>query len=162
VVFLDRDGVINRNIEGGYVTRWEEFEFLPGVLEGIRYLNELDIPVIVITNQSAVHRGLITEEGLEEIHRLMKAELAKRGAHIDDIFCCPHHPDEHCACRKPQPGLLLEAAAKYSIDFAASWLIGDSESDLEAGRVVGCQTCLFHPGDNLLQVLKGLKLDEGE
>lgn len=109
VVFIDRDGTINRDVS--YCSHPDEFELLPKVAEGIRLLNEHGFKVIVVTNQSGIARGYFSEEMLQKIHVKMKEELKKRGAFIDDaIYYCPHHPDDNCDCRKPKPGLLLQAA----------------------------------------------------
>lgn len=141
-VFLDRDGVINRKAptEGGYVTSWEEMEILPGVAQAIECLNRAGFQVIVVTNQRAIAKGLITPEQLESIHERMCEYLASAGAKIDAIYYCPHELEPPCACRKPQPGMLLEATRAHDIDLAASWMIGDSEKDVEAGKRAGCRT----------------------
>ena len=138
--FLDRDGTLNRMLEDDYVKTWEEFELLPGAAEAIRALNAKGYLVILVTNQRGIGKGVMTEEDLEQIHRRMCHELAAAGAQIDDIFYCPHNIEDECACRKPKPGLLLEAQAKWDIDLDRSVLIGDMESDMEAGRAVGCAT----------------------
>ena len=128
-VFLDRDGVINvKAAPGDYIRRWSEFRLLPGIVDWIALFNVLDLLVIVITNQRGVARGLIRAQDLDEIHRNMVAELDARRAHIDDVYCCPHELNT-CECRKPKPGLVLQAKAKWNIDLAGSLLIGDTESD---------------------------------
>jgi D-glycero-D-manno-heptose 1,7-bisphosphate phosphatase len=140
-VFLDRDGVINQKAsDGEYITRWEDFHILPGVFEGISLLNQAGFSVIVITNQRCVARGLITEARLEKLHSQMTDFLARAGAAIDDIFYCPHEMEAVCDCRKPAPGMLLSAARLRGINLAASWMIGDSDIDIEAGRSAGCKT----------------------
>lgn len=142
--FLDRDGVINRKApEGQYVTRWEDFHLLPGVVEGIAELNHAGLPVIVVTNQRCVAKGLLTEAALEELHRRMSEQLAKAGVRIDAIYYCPHEVESRCRCRKPAPGMLLDAADAHGIDLGASWMIGDSQIDIEAGRNAGCRTALL-------------------
>lgn len=139
--FLDRDGVINQKApEDGYILRWEEFHLLPDVAEAISLLNHAGLLVVVVTNQRAVSRGLITVEGLEEIHRKMRDELASAGARIDAIYYCPHGSDDSCACRKPAPGMLRSAAREHGIDLASSWMVGDTDSDIVAGRSAGCKT----------------------
>ena len=143
-VFLDRDGVINKKApEGDYIKNWDEFEFLPGVEKAIRTFNENGFLVIIVSNQRGIARGLMTEEDLKEIHSKMREELAKDGAVIDGIYYCPHDLDDHCGCRKPAPGLLLEAAKEHNVDLSQSWMIGDQESDIEAGRRAGCKTILI-------------------
>jgi D-glycero-D-manno-heptose 1,7-bisphosphate phosphatase len=140
-VFLDRDGVINRRApEGDYIVRWEEMVFLPAVTEAIQLLNRAGFLVIVVTNQRCVAKGLITAEDLKTLHRKMCRELALSGARIDKVYYCPHDFEPHCSCRKPEPGMLLEAAREYEIALSESWMIGDSESDIEAGRRAGCKT----------------------
>jgi D-glycero-D-manno-heptose 1,7-bisphosphate phosphatase len=140
-VFLDRDGVINRKAaEDGYVTRWEDFHFLPGVAEAISLLARAGWSVIVISNQRCVAKRLLTIAELEGIHQKMLEELARSGAKLDGIYYCPHDKESLCTCRKPLPGMLLRAAQEHQIDLTSSWMVGDSESDMEAGRRAGCGT----------------------
>lgn len=140
-VFLDRDGVINKKApEGDYVTRWEDFQFLPHVAEAIAQLNSGGLRVIVITNQRCIAKGLITVAELEMMHRRMSESLAERGAQIDAIYYCPHDMQPVCRCRKPAPGMLIDAARDHRIDLPASWMIGDSDIDIEAGQAAGCKT----------------------
>jgi D-glycero-D-manno-heptose 1,7-bisphosphate phosphatase len=140
-VFLDRDGVINRKADGeNYITRWEDFHFLPGVADGIALLNRAGWSVIVISNQRCVAKGLLSIEMLEAMHGRMSEELCAAGAKVDGIYYCPHEKDAACNCRKPAPGMLLAAAKEHQIDLRCSWMIGDSESDVEAGRRAGCKT----------------------
>ena len=142
--FLDRDGVINRKApQGQYITRWEEFEILPHVSEAISRLNAAGWLVVVITNQRCVAKGLISEQGLDQLHLKMSSALAKQGARVDAIYLCPHELDEQCACRKPAPGMLLKAANELSINLGQSWMVGDSNIDIEAGRAAGCCTMLI-------------------
>jgi D-glycero-D-manno-heptose 1,7-bisphosphate phosphatase len=139
--FLDRDGVINRKApEGEYVTRWEDFHFLPGVAEAIAQLNQAEFSVIVVTNQRCVAKGLITQADLEKMHKRMSDHLASAGAQIDAIYYCPHETEMLCNCRKPEPGMLLETARSRDLDLASSWMIGDSEIDIQAGKKAGCKT----------------------
>ena len=148
--FLDRDGVINRGApEGDYITRWEDVEFLPGVPEAIGLLNCSGFLVIIVTNQRCVAKGLITAEALNALHRKMRSELALAGARIDEVYCCPHDVQPPCGCRKPAPGMLLEAARARDIALPESWMIGDSESDIEAGRKAGCKTARIVRGHQL-------------
>lgn len=142
--FLDRDGVINRKAPAGrYVTRWEEMRILPGAAAGIGLLNQAGFRVVVASNQRCVARGLITASGLEAMHRRMCEALARSGAMIDAIYYCPHEGHPPCACRKPAPGMLLAAASDYKLELAASWMIGDSNSDVTAGIKAGCRTVLL-------------------
>jgi D-glycero-D-manno-heptose 1,7-bisphosphate phosphatase len=140
-VFLDRDGVINqRPPEGGYITRWEDFHILSGVTEGIALLNRAGFSVVVITNQRCVAKGMITETDLLRMHARMTDDLARAGAKIDATFYCPHETEPPCDCRKPAPGMLLSAARLHGIDLRKSWMIGDSDNDVEAGLNAGCKT----------------------
>jgi D-glycero-D-manno-heptose 1,7-bisphosphate phosphatase len=140
-VFLDRDGVINRKArEGEYITSWEEMELLPGVAESIASLSRAGFWVIVVTNQRCVAKGLISEVGLTALHRQMRDALARQGARIDAIYYCPHDLESLCECRKPAPGMLIVAAQAHGIDLASSWMIGDSDSDIAAGKSAGCKT----------------------
>ena len=140
-VFLDRDGVINRKApEGHYVTRWEEMEFLPGVHEAVRLFNQVGLSVVVVSNQRCVAKGLITTDELDSLHSRMRSEFEAAGARLDAIYYCPHEYEPPCACRKPQPGMLLDAAREHDIDLTRSWMIGDSGHDVEAGRAAGCRT----------------------
>lgn len=143
-VFLDRDGVINKKApEGDYIKSWGEFEFLPGVKEAIRKLNGQGFLAIIISNQRGIAKGVMTEDDLEEINTKMGEELRKETAAIDGIYYCPHDIEDYCGCRKPEPGLLLRAAREHDIDLGRSWMIGDSESDIEAGKRAGCKTILI-------------------
>lgn len=132
-LFLDRDGVVNRNRDD-YVKSWDEFEFLPGTLDALRVLAGHGVRVVVVTNQSAVGRGIISRQTLDDIHRRMTAAVEAHGGKIDAVLCCPHAPGEGCRCRKPQPGLLLEAARRFEVHPAAACFIGDSLSDLKAAH----------------------------
>jgi len=135
-VFLDRDGVINRN-PPFYVKSWEEFLFLSGVLPAFKRMSALPWPIIIITNQSAVGRGIIKMDVLNIIHTQMVREIEEAGGRIDALYVCPHHPDEKCACRKPEPGLLLKAAAELGLDLGQSAFLGDSRSDILAAVNAG-------------------------
>ena len=137
VVFLDRDGVINRD-SPGYIKSWSEFEFLPGSLEAIRQLTSKGFAIIVITNQSAVNRNLISKNELEHMHRLMVENVRSHGGRIDDIFYCPHVPTDDCDCRKPKPGMIHSAIHTYRLDVASSIMIGDSVRDIACARNAGC------------------------
>ena len=136
-VFLDRDGVINEKAETDhYVRNWNEFRFLPNIADWIRIFNALGYLVIVITNQRGIARGIMTQESVDEIHTRMVAALAGLGARIDDIFVCPHQHDA-CNCRKPKPGLIFRAQAKWDIDITRSLMIGDSDDDANLAAVCG-------------------------
>ena len=147
-VFLDRDGVINRKApEGQYVTRWEDFQLLPGVIEGVAQLNRAGLCVIVVTNQRCVAKGLLSEEDLKKLHQRMSDHFVQGGATIDAIYYCPHELEPPCRCRKPAPGMLLEAARSRDLDLEASWMIGDSDIDIQAGKNAGCRTARLLPKD---------------
>lgn len=147
---MDRDGTIN--VEKDYLYRAEDFEFIPRVPEALRLLNEAGLLVVVVTNQSGVARGYYTEEDVDILHRHIAAELAKSGAWVDAWYYCPHHPSGRgsyslpCSCRKPLPGMLMEAARHHNIDLAASVMIGDKLVDMEAGIAAGCRTILVRTG----------------
>lgn len=147
-IFLDRDGVINKHI--GFLRKSEEFELVPGVIDGIKAINKSGYLAIVVTNQPVIARGECTFEELQRIHDKMETVLGKEGAFLDAIYVCPHHKDKgfegerpeykfDCDCRKPKPGLLLKAARDFNIDLSQSIMIGDSESDIQAGRNAGCK-----------------------
>jgi D-glycero-D-manno-heptose 1,7-bisphosphate phosphatase len=142
-ILLDRDGVINRE-RADYVKGWEEFELLPGVLPALGCLSSLRVPVIIITNQSAIGRGLVTLAVVNAIHHRLQRLAAATGGHIDAFYVCPHHPQDGCACRKPKPGLLLQAAADFKLDLAACVFVGDSYTDYLAAKAVGCRFILVH------------------
>jgi histidinol-phosphate phosphatase family protein len=148
-VFLDRDGVINRKVpEGEYVTSLKDFRFLPGVANAITLLNRAGFRVVVVSNQRCIAKGLITTQDLELMHQWMCRELAVSGAIVDDVYYCPHEEQPPCNCRKPAPGMLLTAAREHQLELAASWMIGDSSSDMNAGKSAGCRTArLFGPDD---------------
>ena len=156
-IFLDRDGTINRNV--GFLRNIEDFELIPGVAEAIKKINESGYLAIVITNQPVIARGEVTFEELKQIHNKMETLLGNEGAYIDDIFFCPHHPDSgfegevkelkiKCNCRKPSPGMILEAAKKYNIDLEKSWMIGDTKLDIETGKNAKCKTALVENKEN--------------
>ncbi len=144
-ILLDRDGVINCN-RPDYVKSWSEFEFLPGAVEALQRLSQLGWPVVVVTNQSVVGRGLVDHRTVEEIHAQMVAAVCGAGGRIDDVLYCPHGPEDKCACRKPRPGLLLLASVRLGLDLSRSFMIGDAESDVLAAQTVGCRPVLVKTG----------------
>jgi D-glycero-D-manno-heptose 1,7-bisphosphate phosphatase len=145
-VFLDRDGVLNeRPAPHTYVSRVEDFRWLPGAADGVSRLAALDCPVIVVSNQRGVARGLVSEDVLGEIEAKISGEFERRGGRLTAFYYCPHELDEGCDCRKPRPGLLLLAAREHGIELGTSVMIGDSESDVEAGRAAGCATIRIAP-----------------
>lgn len=149
-IFLDRDGVINAD-RPDYVKSWEEFTLLPGALEALRELARLRWPIVVITNQAAIGRGLVSFEVVESINRRLMALVAEAGGHIEAVAWCPHRPEEQCGCRKPQPGLLRYAAEALQLDLRRSYLVGDAESDIAAGMAAGCKTLLVLTGRGAAQ-----------
>ncbi len=136
-VFLDRDGTINAD-RPDYVKNWGEFQFLPRALDALRMLAKLDAEVIVVTNQSAIGRGKTSQGEVDDLHRRMIAAIEAEGGRVTAVYFCPHTPSDGCNCRKPQPGLLLEAARKHDVDLPRSVLAGDRASDIAAARAAGC------------------------
>lgn len=145
-IFLDRDGTINKYV--GFLRNIDDFELIEGVAEAIKLINQSGYLAIVVTNQPVIARGEVTWEELNEIHKKMATLLGKEGAYVDGIYICPHHPDKgfegerpeykiDCDCRKPKPGLLLQAAKDFNIDLSESYMIGDSHRDVEAGENAG-------------------------
>jgi D-glycero-D-manno-heptose 1,7-bisphosphate phosphatase len=146
VVFLDRDGTINVD-SADYIKSRSEFEFIPGSIQAIRDLTHNGYTVIIITNQSALARKLVSPEELDAMHAMMCCEVASAGGDITDIFFCPHLPDDGCECRKPAPGLIDQASQKYDIELADSIMVGDSAKDIACGRNAGCgKTVLVKSG----------------
>ncbi len=146
-VFLDRDGVINYD-RPDYVKSRDEFKFIPGSRKALALLADCGMQVILVTNQSAVGRGIITSAELERIHDYMLAEIKAAGGKIDAVFYCPHRPEDNCPCRKPRPGLLRQAAASYDLRLNQAILIGDSAKDIQAARAAGCNAaCLVKTGN---------------
>jgi len=141
-VFLDRDGVINQKApEGEYVTRLSDLVFLPEVSDAVRLLRSAGFLVIIVTNQRGVSRGKIALAELQTMHEAIAQFFSAEHAPLDDIYFCPH--EGGCECRKPAPGMLLRAAREHRIDLQNSWLVGDSLSDIEAGKRAGCKTVLI-------------------
>ena len=144
-IFLDRDGVICQN-RSDHVKSWDEYRFLPGVKSGLAALSQLGLPIVIVTNQAIVNRGIVTAGVVEDIHQRMVAEVTAAAGRIDRIFYCPHRPDEGCSCRKPETGMFLQAAEELGISLTGSYLIGDAVTDLIAGNQVGCQNYLVLTG----------------
>ena len=147
-IFLDRDGVLNKN-KDDYVKNISELEIFPFISEPIRKFQSAEFKIIVITNQSAINRGLMTEKNLNEIHEKIQSFLIQNDTKIDYFYYCPHTPNENCSCRKPKSGLLLKAIDDFSIDVNNSWFIGDRDSDIQAGKSVGCKTLKIQNDVNL-------------
>ena len=144
VVFLDRDGVINR-MRTDYVKRWEEFEILPGTIEALARISASGRQVIVLTNQSAIGQGLVSAETVAEIHRRLGALVEAVGGRLDAFLICPHAKDEGCDCRKPAPGLFLRAGRELGVDLGRSVMVGDQPSDVAAAEAAGCAVIVVDP-----------------
>ena len=167
-VFLDRDGTINKYV--GFLRDINEFELIDGVSKAIKMINQSGYLAIVVTNQPVIARGEVSWEELHEIHKKMETLLGKEGAYIDGMYICPHHPDKgfegerpeykfDCDCRKPKPGLLLQAAKDFNIDLSQSYMIGDSERDVEAGKAAGCKGAIMvetNKENSLLEVCESI------
>lgn len=142
-IFLDRDGTLNW--DPGYVHKVEDFRLLPGVIEGLKLLSEKYL-FIIITNQSGIGRGYYTEDDMHAFNAVLIEELEKYEIEIKKIYFCPHHPDEICECRKPNPTNILRAAEEYNIDLEKSWMIGDHPSDVQCGLNAGCRAIYLSTG----------------
>ena len=160
-VFFDRDGVLN--IDVNYLYKIEDFCWIPGAKETIKYYNTKGYYVFVVTNQSGVARGYYSEDDVTKLHNWMQTQLSLVGAHIDEFSHCPHHPDGivekyklACECRKPQPGLLQNALNKWPVDKENSLLIGDKLSDIQAAEAAGIKGYLFQ-GNNLLDFIRAIE-----
>lgn len=154
IIFLDRDGVINKRRDD-YVKTIDEFVLLPNVAESIKKLNQMGFLIIILTNQSAINRGIITEEQLNQIHTYMIQELKKSSCIITKIYFCPHRPDENCDCRKPKPGLIKKAIKEFDADIDNSWLIGDSDTDLESANSIGVRAIKI---DKNMDITKAIRM----
>jgi len=152
-VFVDRDGVICRNRDD-YVKSWDEFVFLRGALKALSRLAQLELVIIVVTNQSIVNRRMVPVDVVGDIHTRMVRVVEAAGGRIDRVMYCPHRPDEGCTCRKPEPGLLMAAAEEFGLDLSQSYLIGDAETDMLAGRAVGCHRYLVLTGRGRRQLIR--------
>lgn len=155
-IFLDRDGTLNQFV--GFLRECDAFRLIDGVAEAVKKINDSGYLAIVATNQPVLARGEVSFEELERIHNKMETLLGKAGAYVDGIYFCPHHPDKgyegesvelkiECTCRKPKPGMLLQAARDFNIDLSQSWMVGDSENDVLAGKAAGCRTVLIGSGE---------------
>ncbi len=143
-MFFDRDGVVNRSPGPGYVERVEDFHMQDGFVAAAKVAQQRGYALAVVTNQRGVATGRLSRQTLDAIHAHMTGLLSRQGLELLGIFCCTHERDT-CTCRKPQPGLLLEAARRFDLDLGSSWMIGDNESDVEAGSRAGCRTVLVKP-----------------
>ncbi|NLJ80037.1 MAG: HAD family hydrolase [Firmicutes bacterium] len=146
-VFLDRDGVINKSVDSRPPNNAAELELLPGVPEAIRRLHQEGFLVFVVTNQGGVALGYMSKEDLAQIHQKMLAQIEAKGGKITEVRACTHRPGSDCSCRKPNPGMLLSLAAKYNLNLKKSYLVGDREVDLQAGKAAGTTT-IFISGNS--------------
>ena len=158
-VFIDRDGVINKKADGAgkhkYVTRWEDFEFLPGALEALKKLKEAGYKSIIISNQRCVGKKIITRETLDDITWRMSEAIERAGGTIEKAFYCEHLSEDNCACRKPEGGLFYMAIEEMAIkSFSSKFFIGDSESDVQAGRRAGLGTILVLSGESSIDEIE--------
>ena len=159
-IFLDRDGVINHN-RSDYIKSWDEYVFLPGVFAPLKLLAQSRYSIVVISNQSPIGRGLVQQDVIEDINARMKAAIEDQGGRVDAIYYCPHAPEDECDCRKPKPGMFLQAAQELDIDLASSYFIGDAVSDVEAAFNAGCKPVfvLTGRGSGQLAVLRQRSYD---
>ena len=155
ILFLDRDGVINKKRDD-YVKSWNEFQFLDGAKESLKIFSNFGYGIIIITNQSAINRKIITEEDLKSIHKKMVSELNKDGIKIEAIYFCPHTPDENCNCRKPKTGLFEKALKEFKVSPQDCILIGDSITDMQAGNNFGIKTYFLENEKGLLDLTKNI------
>jgi D-glycero-D-manno-heptose 1,7-bisphosphate phosphatase len=153
-VFFDRDGTLTREID--WVRSASDLELLDGAAEAVARVNRASLAAVVVTNQSAVARGVLSEAELERVHDALRRRLAESGARIDGVYACPHHPTEgeppyrrECDCRKPKSGLIARAARELALDLARSWVVGDAERDLLAGSALGVPGILVATGKGL-------------
>jgi D-glycero-D-manno-heptose 1,7-bisphosphate phosphatase len=156
VVFLDRDGVINRD-SPDYIKGWSEFHFLPGSLEALARLTRHGFQLILITNQSVINRKMVATDTLLDMHARMLTAVRRHGGEIKDIFYCPHTPEERCDCRKPLPGLIRRAQQIHNINLASAGMIGDSAKDIECARNAGCGYCVLVQTGNGLSAAEALR-----
>jgi len=158
-VFLDRDGVLIEN-RADYVRDWSHVTLLPWTVDTLRRFHEEGLKIIVVTNQSVVGRGLLSFETAHEINNRLTKTIMENGGWIDAVYMCPHQPQDQCTCRKPQPGLLLQAARELSLDLGSSWMVGDAWSDLLAGQSAGLQgTIMVRTGRGAGQLLEAQPIE---
>jgi D-glycero-D-manno-heptose 1,7-bisphosphate phosphatase len=146
-ILLDRDGVINRRMPHGYVTSWTQFEFLPRAVDALKLLAAKGYKVIVVSNQACVSKGLMSSDALADVTRRFLEEVENNGGRIDGVYYCPHQDRDGCDCRKPKPGLLLQAQREHGFALAETFMVGDSEGDLMAAHEAGCPAILVGTGE---------------
>lgn len=153
-IFLDRDGVIIEN-RSDYVRQWSHVTVLPKAIDALSGFKRQGFKIVVVTNQSAIGRGLMTFEDAQAINERLVAAIKESGGWVDAVFMCPHKPEDNCECRKPQPGLLLQAAQQFSLDLRSSWMVGDAWTDLLAGQSAGVEgTIMVRTGRGAVQLLQ--------
>jgi D-glycero-D-manno-heptose 1,7-bisphosphate phosphatase len=144
-IFLDRDGVIIENRDA-YVRTWEDVAFIPGALEALALAAQSPYAIVLVTNQAGIGKGMIPVEVSDGINRRIRAAIEQAGGRVDGIYVCPHTDADDCDCRKPKPGMLLQAARELDLDLARSWMVGDALTDMQAGQAAGTQTLLVLTG----------------
>ena len=159
-LFLDRDGVIN--VEKNYLYKQEDFEFIDGIFDLCRYFQDEGCVIVVVTNQSGICRGYYSEADFKKLTEWMEAEFAKEGIRIAKTYHCPHHPDftGSCSCRKPEPGMFLQAQKELVLDLKNSVMVGDKQSDIEAARRAGVEECYLYDGKEITNLCDIIKLHE--
>jgi len=156
IIFLDRDGVINKK-EEKYVKNISEFEFLPKIFEAIKTINDLGFKIIIITNQSVINRKIISKIELNKIHEYMLKKFNEKSCQISKIYYCPHKPDENCECRKPNTGMIIKAIKEFDINISNSILVGDSDSDIEAAKRMNIKAIKLEANENLIEKIDNIK-----
>jgi D-glycero-D-manno-heptose 1,7-bisphosphate phosphatase len=146
-VFFDRDGIVNESPGPGYVTRWEDFRLLSPFVDALRVARGAGYEAVVVTNQRGVALDRVSRETLDEIHARLRRRLEQEGLALLDVLYCPHDDVDGCDCRKPKPGMLVEAARRHGLDLSQSWMVGDGERDIAAGRAARCRTIRVCPPD---------------
>jgi D-glycero-D-manno-heptose 1,7-bisphosphate phosphatase len=140
-IFLDRDGVINKDTN--YVYKIDEFEFINGIFKTCQYFLSINYQIIIVTNQSGIARGYFSEKDFQNLTKWMISQFKINGVNIIDLFYCPHSSDSNCNCRKPKPGMFIKAKNKHNIEFEKSWMIGDSERDIKAANLAGIKNTIL-------------------
>ena len=148
-IFLDRDGVVNKEIR--YLYKLSDFEFIDGIFDACLYFQKLDYEIIIVTNQSGIARSYYNENDYLKLTEWMLGQFNENGINILDTFYCPHGPESHCECRKPKPGMFIEAKHKYNISMKDSWMIGDSESDIKAANAAGISKTILVRSGHLVE-----------
>lgn len=159
-IVLDRDGVINKKApKAQYVTKWSEWDWMPGGIEAIILLSKAGYRIIIVSNQAGINRGYMSHSDLNDIHKQMQDVLAESSVVIEKIYYCPHDWNENCECRKPQPGMLFQAQRDFHLDLSRIYFVGDDERDVMAGKAAGMKTILVNNEYSLLDFVKNYTLD---